>query len=168
FQHELITAIGISPYRQHWKKLLRGTILPLLERYFKKLDTRTVSIDELAITIRLTRRLSEYKVNIYQSIAARHLARHGLYLGPGQKISFIITNDRAKNPMDKALPIQLFKKRKAVYDVRKYRQLLVRALNNLLPNPLTSAEMKQLVEYSSDSHYMIQKTQKSLLEYIHI
>ncbi len=167
FQHTLITAIAGSPHRIYWKRLLSTTIIPLLEQYFQKLDARTVTIEELAITIRLTRHLSEYKVNNYQVIAARHLARHGLYLGPGQKISFIITNDRATNPMDKALPIQLFQERHATYDSVKYRQLLVRALNNLLPNPLTPVEMKHLVEYSSDSYYMIQKTQKSLLEYIH-
>ncbi|WP_457558168.1 DNA polymerase domain-containing protein [Candidatus Harpocratesius sp.] len=147
FQQNVITAIANSTYRDNSKKLLERTILPILFHFFERLDSREVLIDDLAITIRLTRNVDEYKVNNYQVIAARHLAAHGKKMGPGQKISFIITDDQSQNPLDKALPIQFYLQRDKTYDVLKYRELLVRAMNNLLPEPLSKSEQIFLSKY---------------------
>ncbi|MCF2140897.1 MAG: hypothetical protein K9W44_12645 [Candidatus Lokiarchaeota archaeon] len=147
FQQNLIVAIANSTYRNDWNKLFERTILPILFHFFKRLDSHDISIDELAITIRLTRNLDEYKVNNYQVIAAHHLADRGKLIEPGQKISFIITDDQAQNPLDKALPIQLCQEQNKTYDTVKYRELLVRAMNNLLPEPLNKSEQKILSKY---------------------
>lgn len=166
FQHSVITAISTSKYRLDTRNLMQKTILPLVSEYFEKLDAEQVSEDELAITIRLTRHPDEYKVNNYQAIAARHLLQHGLYLGPGQKISFIITNDKAENPMEKSLPLQIYRKSEASYDIIKYRELIIRALNNLLPNPLSQTKIIDFAHNFPNAVMIEEKTQKSILEYI--
>ena len=147
FQETLISSIAHAPPNLSWDELFLQHMIPILFQFFRYLDARQVSVDELAITVRLTRNLAEYKVKNYQNIAAQHLADHGLYIGPGEKISFIITNDRAENPLERAYPVQLYRKHYKSFDVMKYRELLVRAMNNLLPKALSNDEKKLLVKY---------------------
>lgn len=145
FQKELISAVSKAPPEASWQIIFYECMLPLLFQYFRYLEARQVSVGELAVTVRLTRDLADYKVQNYQNIAARHLADKGLYIGPGEKVSFIITNSRAENSLERAYPVQLYRQQHKSFDILKYRELLVRAMNNLLPKALSDEEIKFLV-----------------------
>jgi len=165
FQRALINAITLAPIRKNINILLSSTVEPLLIKYFQYLEQGDVSEDELAIHIRLTRSPSQYKVQNYQAIAAATLERNGLSVGPGEKVSFIITNDKAKLPKNRVQPIELYREQHDFYDIEKYKELLVRAALNLLPIPKSNSLRKKLQSLPTQKTNGKTKVQKSLLAY---
>jgi DNA polymerase-2 len=165
FQRALIDAIALTPVRRDLSTLLSSTVEPLLIKYFRYLEQGTVSEDELAIHIRLTRSPSQYKVQNYQAIAASSLERNGRSIGPGEKVSFIITNDKATLPQNRVQPIELYRGQRDSYDIEKYKELLVRAALNLLPLPKSDTLRKKLQSLPTQKRDGKTKVQKSLLAY---
>ena len=166
FQRVLIDAIALTPIRRNLNKLLSSTVVPLLIKYFRYLEQGTASADELAIHIRLTRSPSQYKVQNYQAIAASSLERSGRSLGPGEKVSFIITNDKAQLPQNRVQPIELYHKQRDSYDIGKYKELLVRAALNLLPLPKSDTLRKNLQSLPTQKLNGKTKVQKSIVAYL--
>jgi DNA polymerase elongation subunit (family B) len=150
FQLEAITCISQADEPNNFQKLLRNTLKPLLLDYYRRLEAHEVSAEELAITIRVTRSPDQYKVKNYQMIAASYLEQMGVSIGAGKKISFIITNDQASNPQDRVLPLEIYNLHNVdIFDVYKYKELLVRALTNLLPYPVSNDIKRALQNVST-------------------
>lgn len=169
FQEELMATIGQVPveHRTQVPLLLNRHILPLLIRYYELLESRKASADELAISLRLTRRPDQYKVQNYQAIASTYLERLGAPTYPGQKISFIITNDGASNPQERVMPLALYKQVDRSYDIHKYKELLVRALINLLPfyiSPVLRQKLERLSVVDFNKSHFMQTTLKAFLQ----
>ena len=165
FQHEMIEAISSSPVVDNFKWLLSSRIVPVLLKYYRDLESRDVNPEELAITIRVTRRFNEYKVQNYQAIAAKYLEQHGVYIRPGQKISFVIVNNKARNPQDRVLPINIYHMENVSYDISKYKELIVRSLINLLPYKIPESIRKNLETLSGTQTRFKTKVQKQIFAY---
>ncbi len=73
----------------------------------------------------------EYSNLVPQAIAARRLAREGGRVHAGQRISFVLTRERAGVTEGGALPVELVEEN-VVYDGEKYRELLISSAENLL------------------------------------
>lgn len=166
FQKRLMQNIALSEFRHDRSNLWTNAIVPLLLEYYWHLETGEVPLDDLLITIRLSKELSEYKVKNYQAISASSLERHGIKIGAGEKVSFLIVDDKAKNAEDRVCPVQLLNLSKISYDVSKYKELIVRALANILPNPLSDKQKKRLLTLSPKYPEIKTKIQKTLLAYL--
>ena len=165
FQQEMIEAISSSPIVDNFKWLLSSKIVPVLLKYYRDLESHDVNPEKLAITIRVTRRFNEYKVQNYQAIAARYLEKHGVSIGPGQKVSFIIVKDKARNPQDRVLPVDIYHMKNTSYDILKYKELLVRALINLLPYKIPENIRRNLETLSGTQTRFKPKVQKPISAY---
>jgi DNA polymerase-2 len=149
FQMDLIEAMAQAPQFSDIRLILRNQLFPVLYRYYQLLEQRQIPAEQLAITIRLTREPHHYKVQNYQAIAAAFLERVGVPIHPGMSVSFIIRNDRAQNALERVMPLQLYDPHHHQYDIAKYKELLVRAMTNLLPIPFSEEEKKRLVIHST-------------------
>jgi DNA polymerase-2 len=144
FQMDLIEAVGSAAQHRDMLRLMRENLFPVVGRYFQQLEHRQIPPDELAITVRVTREPMQYKVQNYQAIAATYLECVGVPVHAGQQVSFIITNDHAENPLERVRPLAMYDATRHHYDIPKYKELLIRALTNLLPMPFSDAEKFQL------------------------
>jgi DNA polymerase elongation subunit (family B) len=166
FQEEVMNAIGQSPYRKNADRLMHSTIIPVLVKYYDYLESGKATPEELAINIHVTRHFNEYKVQNYQAIAAAYLERSGAGVSPGQGVSFIITNDKAENPQERVLPLALYEYTNRSYDVGKYKELLVRAVTNLLPFEVPQSVKKKLTVFSVQEYRNHPRVQRSLSSYM--
>ncbi len=166
FQEALMFRIAGSDYRSQFPILVRKTIIPALLDFYHKLENGLVPLHELLITIRLSRGPSDYKVQNYQAIAAQTLQKYGIAVGPGEKVSFLIVNDLSPNAEDRVCPVQLLRSKTPKYDIRKYKELLVRSVVNLLPEPLSETEKENLLNLTSDTPKVEAKIQKTILAYL--
>ena len=165
FQQEMIETISSSPNVDNFGWLLSSRIVPVLLKYYRDLESRDVNPEKLAITIRVTRRFNEYKVQNYQAIAAKYLEQHGVSIRPGQKISFVIVKDKARNPQDRVLPLDIYHMKNASYDISKYKELIVRALINLLPYKIPKSIRRKLETLSGTQTRFKPKVQKPISAY---
>ena len=67
----------------------------LLLQYVDKIETGSLSKEELTIKQRISRTPSQYKVNSYQAVAARQLEKSGEMATPGKNVFYIILNAEA-------------------------------------------------------------------------
>jgi DNA polymerase-2 len=130
--------------------------------YIDKIETGTVSREELTIRQRVSRKPSQYKVNSYQAVAARQLERSGVVVTPGKNVRYIILNADADPdfPEKKVILSNHFDEKKHQYDKKKYVELLKRAFENIFP--FEFPELEELVK----SNIMRKSNQKDLSCYI--
>jgi DNA polymerase, archaea type len=107
----------------------------LLLQYVDKIETGSLSKEELTIKQRISRTPSQYKVNSYQAVAARQLEKSGEMATPGKNVFYIILNADADAafPDKKVILSHLYDEKKHHYDKKKYVELLQRAFENLFP-----------------------------------
>ena len=107
----------------------------LLFQYVNKIETGSISKEELTIKQRISRKPSQYKVNSYQAVAARQLEKSGVMATPGKNVFYIILNAEANPdfPDRKVILSHLYDEKKHHYDKKKYVELLQRAFENLFP-----------------------------------
>ena len=151
FLHNLSAKNQYSEDKLH--DLIQRVLLPHLLQNYNLLENRTIPYSDLAISIRMTRRPSQYKVMNYQAIAGTHLEQLGEDIYPGKKISFIIVNDRAEHPLNRVLPLKLYDPTKHNYDINKYKELLVRALTNLIPLEFSPEIKRNLMNIKTQKTY---------------
>ncbi|MHA1821686.1 MAG: DNA polymerase domain-containing protein [Promethearchaeota archaeon] len=171
----------------------------IYKKYLNKLENGDVTIDDLIITISLSKDPKNYKNHSFQAIAAAKLLDMNITIGAGKKVDYIIYNARSKNPYRRILlkseiirrAHELSKKKtnnktsisrnnarnngknriiKQFYDVQKYKELLTRAFQNIIPFPLD-----ELDNFKGDriigTHLILEKEKKikdaGLLRYMH-
>ena len=122
-------------------------------------------LHEKLSTIHITCRFNEYKVQNYQAIAVKYLEQHGVSVRPGQKISFVIVKDKTRNPQDLVLPIDIYHMKNASYDISKYKELIVRALIDLLPYKIPESIRRNLETLSGTQTQFKPKVQKPISAY---
>ena len=166
FQQEIMESIGKASNKRDFNQLLTSSIIPVLQHYYDALESRAVVPEDLVISIRITRTPEHYKVKNYQAIAATYLKRLGIRIQPGQKVDFVITHDKAENPEDRVLPIEIFKKGHVYYDIVKYKELLVRAIVNLFPIPLSEEKKERLRNLQRKEIAQLNGVQKSLRAFL--
>ncbi|MHA1298009.1 MAG: DNA polymerase domain-containing protein [Candidatus Helarchaeota archaeon] len=115
-----------------FKKLIPKVKKEVLQKYINKIRNHDYNLEDLLITTRISRYPHQYKNNSRQAIAAKQLTNLGIEIHPGQKVKYIITNAKAKNPTNRVLISHLIKHTSRC-DVEEYTKLLKRALRNLIP-----------------------------------
>ena len=117
----LAEAHNLPSYRQ---KLAEAR--EVLERYSARLETGSVSLEELVISRRLTRAPQQYRQASATAIASRQLERAGVTLRPGETLQYVLTDTEANYPDDRVCAWTLWESGRS-YDVKKYREELWKA-----------------------------------------
>ncbi|MEJ2279107.1 MAG: DNA polymerase domain-containing protein [Candidatus Lokiarchaeota archaeon] len=128
----------------------------LFLRYVEKINDGNVTKEELTIRQHISRRPSQYKVNSYQSVAAKQAENSGLVMAPGKNIRYIILNADANPdfPQKKVILSAHYDKKVHKYDKEKYIELLKRAFENIFPFEIPDID-SLIKKYRNNS---IQKT----------
>ena len=161
-QYALIDAFqGVSSVKEYIDKIPEAK--RILYDYIERIESGSVSREELTIKQRISRSPSQYKVNSYQAVAARQLERSGVIASAGKNVRYIILNADAdpKFPEKKVVLSDLYDKNKHQYDKIKYIELLKRAFENIFPFEIP--ELEDLVK-SDFNRKSIQKDLTCFIE----
>jgi DNA polymerase elongation subunit (family B) len=104
-----------------------------MEEYFARLDSGNVTPQELVIINHVSRKSSEYKVKSYQAVASERMLTKGVEIEAGQKVEYIIKNASSNNPNKRVILESEFEQYNHTYDKEKYKELLRRAFQNIIP-----------------------------------
>lgn len=107
-------------------------VIACFEKYRDRLRSGQIPFYELAITKALSKAPDEYQKASLSAIVAKELSGRGVPLSPGQEISYIITDMRAKAPCDRARAVGFIDGAYG-YDVEKYESFLRDAMKVLIP-----------------------------------
>jgi DNA polymerase-2 len=95
----------------------------ILESYLDRVEAGQVSVEEIAISRRLTRAPNDYRQASATAIAAQQLDRSGVALRPGEVIEYIITDADSNYADDRVRALTLWESWRG-YDVRQYQEAL--------------------------------------------
>lgn len=119
-----------------------------LKEYYSYVDSGDVPSDELVIKNRVSRKVGEYKVKSYQALASEKMLANGIEIEAGQKVEYIIKNAESKDPNKRIILQSEFEKYNRTYDKEKYKELLKRAFENIIP--FDCDKIDNLAQYSDD------------------
>ena len=105
--------------------------LEILRQHVEAIREGRVPLQELIITRTLSKEPMQYVREDAGAIAAKELARAGVTLHPGQQITYLILDRKAKVKGDRARPAILLTGDES-YDKERYEELLLRAAETLL------------------------------------
>jgi len=130
-QHELLEILAKARTRTQFRIQLRRA-KQVMQSYLTQLESGEIPLNELLVTIRPSRSPEEYVSNTRQAIAAKQLAKSDVKVEPGMKLSYLITDALAKDPMKRVKVTQLLAGDEQ-YDIEEYRKLCIRAYESLIP-----------------------------------
>ena len=119
-----------------------------LKEYYSYVDSGDVPSDELVIKNRVSRKVGEYKVKSYQALASEKMLANGIEKKTSQKVEYIIKNAESKDPNKRIILQSEFEKYNRTYDKEKYKELLKRAFENIIP--FDCDKIDNLAQYSDD------------------
>jgi DNA polymerase elongation subunit (family B) len=105
--------------------------LNVLKEYAGKLIRGQISVGDLLISKRLSKRPSDYMHDVFQAIAAHQLLTAGFDVYPGQTVEYLIVDAENKSPNKRVKAAQLLNA-KQKYDMAKYLEMLVEAGQTIL------------------------------------
>ncbi len=104
-----------------------------VERIFKErvrmLESGSVPASELLLRRTLTKDIDSYQANTKTAQAARQYQEAGIKIHPGEKVSFLISNEKTSNKTQKAKI--LLNESKVRYNLDSYVKMLVEAMSEL-------------------------------------
>jgi DNA polymerase I len=104
-------------------------VLEVLEDKIEELRNYEVSVDDLIIKKKTSKRLQDYNVENRTVAALKRSHRHNIDVKPGQSVSFVVRNDDGL-PYDR---VRLaFEAEECDYDPEFYRTKLIRACESIL------------------------------------
>lgn len=105
--------------------------LDILRDYADKLITKQVSINDLLVTKRLSKRSSSYTHSVFQVIAARQLEKAGFEQCPGQTVQYVVVDAKNRRIDGRVSAAQLLTSN-TKYDTREYLKMLISAAETIL------------------------------------
>jgi DNA polymerase II len=129
-QQELIEKLAEATTRAERKALL-PQLLQIITRELDRLRSGQVPLHELVLTYHLSRDPAEYQTDTLNATVARELAGRGVTLNPGESVRYVITEYQADVPSDRARAWE-FVDGSWGYDVARYTELLMRAVESVL------------------------------------
>ncbi|MDH5746841.1 MAG: hypothetical protein OEZ21_07815 [Candidatus Bathyarchaeota archaeon] len=105
--------------------------LNVLREYAARLVSNQVTIQDLLISKRLSKRPSDYSHDVFQAIAAKQLEKAGFEVSAGQTVRYLIVDSRNRTVYNRVSAAELLKP-KIRYDVEKYLNMLISAGETLL------------------------------------
>lgn len=130
-QLEMIEILSVARNQEAYQFLL-PQVMDCFEGYRDKLRSGQIPFVDLAISKALSKEPHEYQKASLIAIVANELAVRGVRLMPGQTISYVITEMKARVPSDRARALGFIDGAWG-YDVEKYEALLCEALEVLFP-----------------------------------
>ncbi len=128
-QRELIEKLAEAETRAERAALL-PQLLQIITHELDRLRTGQVPLHELVLTYHLSRDPEEYQTDTLNAIVARELAGRGVTLNPGESVRYVITENQAAVPSDRARAWE-FMDGSWAYDVERYTELLMRAVETV-------------------------------------
>ncbi len=128
-QEAMMAAFAHVPDAGHFYEWI-PEVQKVIQEYARRIRSGSCTPEELAVTTHISRHPREYKVDSYQAVAAKQLEALGRNPGPGQNVSYVITNAAATEGRKRVAILDHFT---GHYDKRKYVALLERAFQNLVP-----------------------------------
>jgi DNA polymerase elongation subunit (family B) len=104
-----------------------------LDEYCTRIDSGKVDPEELLIVNHVSRSAEDYKVNSYQAVASSRLKSKGIEIEPGQRVEYIIKDAENKNANNRVVLLSEFESFNRKYDKEKYKELLRRGFQNIIP-----------------------------------
>jgi DNA polymerase elongation subunit (family B) len=124
FQDELLQAISRFNSVEEIKQSIHA-LDDIYNKYQNFIFSRKVSHSDLAFTKRISKDADEYSSrNTVENCVIKILSSNGKSLRAGEEIKYVITDFYAKNPLERALPIELIDKSHFKYDEKRYSELL--------------------------------------------
>lgn len=117
-------------------------LLQIVAREVDRLRAGQVPFPELALTYHLSRAPEDYSSLTLNAIVARELTGRGVTLEPGESIRYVIMENDAAVPDDRARALEFFDGRWG-YDVERYTELLMRAVETVVSPLGLNAQMLQ-------------------------
>ncbi len=117
--------------------------LDVTRQYVDAVLKGDVSIEDLVISISISRHLEDYAVTNLSVAALNRLKKEGVTLHPGQTVRYIIRDHKSKSAAHRVSIPALMED--TVYDKEKYGELLLRAAHHLLAPFMDEKKLKEYV-----------------------
>ena len=129
-QTEMINTLAAANNTTELRKKIPSA-LDVVNRYRQKLLDGEVSVEDLIVTKRMSRRPDRYRQHVSQVIAAEQLIKEGTEVHAGNSVKFLFTHSKAKRHERRVKAAQLIEKG-VEPDTEKYLMLLYSSAANLL------------------------------------
>ena len=130
-QEDLLLTLAVAKDRSALEKRIPA-VLDRLGEYAACLKQGQVDPRDLVITRRLGKTWEEYRVHTPTTLVLQQLETVGIKLHPGQRVSYLLAEERSPCLSDQILIPAPFLTGEEKYDPKKYINLLVRAAHELL------------------------------------
>jgi DNA polymerase elongation subunit (family B) len=137
-QRDVIKVLAEANNRDEFVALVPAARV-VLDRYIDSVRDGSADPESLVVTTHVSKDPAAYKVDTYQAVAAKQLAKRGVVVQSGSQVRYIITNAASPRPNDRVLAWDLFADSPARPDATKYAELLGRAFRNMFPFPVDAA-----------------------------
>lgn len=119
--------------------------LKVLREYSRQVIAGECRIEDMVLTARISRCLSEYRQSNSNTAAIRQFQKEGITIQPGQSIRYVLTDHASKSYMKRVKIAELVDEN-TQYDRGKYYEFLLRAAESmLLPFGYTKERLDGLV-----------------------
>jgi DNA polymerase-2 len=129
-QNEMIAILAQAQTRGEFRARM-SEVLNLAAHYLDALYAGKIPFEQLVITQRLSREPQTYRTNHLNAIVAKQLLNSGVELAAGERIQYVILENDAPVPSDRARAVEQLDGTLA-YDAERYAELLVRSVTTLL------------------------------------
>jgi len=129
-QEELIGVLAGATNRREFQACITQ-VIEMTCGYLDQLRSGQVPFEDLAITQSLSRHPSEYTRQTLNAIVGKQLLESGVELSAGQRIRYVIVEQKAKVSNDRARALE-HHDGSLGYDVERYGELLLRAVEAIL------------------------------------
>lgn len=129
-QTEMLNLLAQAKNRAEFRTQLKE-VLNLAMDYLDALYAGQVPFDQLAISQRLSRDPREYKTNHLNAIVARQHLESGVELAAGENIKYVILDNTARVPSDRARPME-YLDGSCGYDTKRYAEFFAQSVATLL------------------------------------
>jgi DNA polymerase elongation subunit (family B) len=145
YQREVLDVLAHAKSIEEFYGIL-GTSFKVLRRYAAALRERIVDPDELIFTVGITKQLADYRVNNFSYAALRQLKQEGVELLPGQRVRYIVTNQKSRRYSEKVRIADAYEEGDG-YDSEFYIGHILKATESLLiPFGYTVERLRQVLE----------------------
>jgi DNA polymerase-2 len=111
------------------RKRLQPVIQRLFQERLRRLESGSVAPGELALRRTVTRKVEHYRANTKTAQAARQYLEAGIKIHPGEKVQFVISDEKTGNRSQKARA--LVDEATIGYNLDSYVKMLLDAMNEL-------------------------------------
>jgi DNA polymerase elongation subunit (family B) len=131
-----------------------GKSFRVLRKYAAALREQIVDPDDLIFTVGITKQLADYRVNNFSYAALRQLKQEGVELLPGQRVRYIVTNQKSRSYSEKVRIADAYEERDS-YDSEFYIGHIIKATESLfLPFGYTVERLKQVLKGQKQTSLM--------------